>query len=913
MLSSGIIIAFTFGYLALLFAIAWFSEKASAKGIHLSNNPYIYALSLAVYCTAWTYYGSVGRAATNGLEFLTIFIGPSLIAPLWWIVMRKIIRICKVQQISSIADFISSRYGKNITLGGVVTVFCLLGIVPYISIQIKAVATSFDILRTVEADQILPIASFYEDTAFYLALGLALFTILFGTRKIEATAQHEGMVMAIAFESIFKLIAFLSVGVFISYFMYDGFADIFAQAAAQGLDRLFVLNGENGVSEWFWMSVLSMMAILFLPRQFQMGVIENNNEKHVDTAMWLFPLYLLLINVFVLPIALGGLIHFPAGSVDADTFVLALPISLGQEWLAMLVYLGGFSAATSMIIVSSVALSIMVSNNLVMPLLLINEDFQKKYQHKLSGILIWTRRLAIMGVIFLAYLYYREVAARFTLVSIGLISFVAIAQFTPAIIGGIYWKKGTRLGALLGIIAGFVVWFYTLVLPTMVTSGYFPETIMTEGPFGMGFLKPYSLFGFEEMEFVSHGLFFSLSFNLIIYAAVSLLSEQNSKEHNQAVIFVDIFKYSTITDSSIVWKGQAYLPDLESLLHNFLGEAKTKTVLEDFSRQRGESINASLYADAELVNYSERLLSGIIGSASARIMVASVVKEEEISMDEVLGILKETRELKSLNEKLRVKTLELKKASERLQKMNEKLLLNDQLKDEFISTVTHEMKTPITSIRAFSEILLDEDLPEEDKKKFLDIIIKETQRMNRLIDQVLDIEKFDSGKQELNLVSTDLRIIILQAAESMDQLFKEKGINFNIHMDIPDIELELDEDRIKQVLLNLLSNALKFAKSKVELQAYHQEGSLLIKVLDDGAGIPEEEIPYLFDKFFQAKNQTQKKPIGSGLGLAISKKIIEYHGGTINVVREKSNTVFFFTIPIKLNLSVADKASSNYE
>jgi len=911
MLSSGVIISFTFGYLALLFAIAWLSEKTSAKGKPLSNNPYIYALSLAVYCTAWTYYGSVGRAATNGLEFLTIFIGPSLLAPLWWIVMRKIIRICKVQQISSIADFISSRYGKNITLGGVVTLFCLLGIVPYISLQIKAVATSFDILR-MEANPYLEAAPFYQDTAFYLALGLAVFTILFGTRKIEATAQHEGMVMAIAFESIFKLMVFLTVGIFVCYFMYDGFADIFAQAASQGLERLFVLNGENGTSEWFWMSVLSMMAILFLPRQFQMGVIENTNEKHLDTAMWLFPLYLLLINVFVLPIALGGLVYFPAGTVDADTFVLALPIAVGKEWLALLVYLGGFSAATSMIIVSSVALSIMISNNLVMPLLLINEDFQKRYQHRLSSILIWTRRIAIMGIIFFAYLYYREVAARFSLVSIGLISFVAIAQFTPAIIGGIYWKKGTRMGALLGIAAGFIVWLYTLVLPTMVTSGYFPETIMTEGPFGLGFLKPYSLFGFEDMDFVSHGLFFSLSINLILYAAISLLSEQSSKEHNQAVIFVDIFKYSTITDSSIVWKGQAYLPDLQSLLNNFLGEEKTQTVLTEFNEKRGNSL-ASDYADAELVNYSERLLSGIIGSASARIMVASVVEEEEISMDEVLGILKETRELKSLNEKLRVKTLELKKASERLQKMNEKLLLNDQLKDEFISTVTHEMKTPITSIRAFSEILLDEDLPEEEKRKFLDIIIKETQRMNRLIDQVLDIEKFDSGRHDLNLVSTDLRIITLQSAESMDSLFREKGIQFTIQMDLPDMELELDEDRIKQVLLNLLSNALKFAKTQVELLAYEKEGAIMVQVVDDGPGIPEEEVPYIFDKFFQAKNQTHKKPIGSGLGLAISKKIIEHHGGMINAVRERNRTVFSFTIPKKLDLSVADKANSTYE
>ena len=904
MLSNGLIISFTFGYLALLFAIAWFSEKATANGRSMSSNPYIYALSLAVYCTAWTYYGSVGRAATNGLEFITIFIGPSLIAPLWWIIMRKIIRICKVQQISSIADFISSRYGKNITLGGVVTVFCLLGIVPYISIQIKAIATSFDILRYTDPN--FTIAPYYQDTAFYLSIGLAFFTILFGTRKIEATAQHEGMVMAIAFESIFRLVAFLTVGIFVSFFVFDGFADIFTQAASLGLEHLYVLQGDNGVSEWFWMSVLSMMAILFLPRQFQMGVIENTNEKHLDKAMWLFPLYLLLINVFVIPIALGGLIHFPTGTVDADTFVLALPISFGQEWLALLVYLGGFSAATSMIIVSSVALSIMVSNNLVMPILLINEDFQRKYQHRLGSILIWTRRLAIMLIIFFAYVYYREVAARFSLVFIGLISFVAIAQFTPAIVGGIYWKKGTRTGALMGIAAGFTLWFYTLVVPTMVTSGYFPDTVMTDGPLGLRFLRPYSLLGFEDMDFVSHGLFFSLSINLIIYGAVSLLSTQSVKEHNQAVIFVDIFKYSTILDSSVVWKGQAYLPDLKSLLYNFLGEAKTQMMLEEFSRQTGKSISDSVYADSELVNYSERILSGIIGSASARIMVASVVKEEEISMDEVIGILKETQELKSLNEKLRIKTQELKKASEKLLSLNKKLLLNDQLKDEFISTVTHEMKTPITSIRAFSEILLDDDLPEEDKKRFLDIIIKETQRMNRLIDQVLDIEKFDSGRQQLRFEKTDLRILVLQAAESMQQLFKENDKAFTMHLDIPDMELEFDEDRIQQVLINLLSNALKFAKEKVELLAYEQDESIVIKVRDDGPGVPEEEKPYIFDKFFQAKNQTSKKPVGSGLGLAISRKIVEHHGGKISVEREDGYTSFSFTIPIKVSKTLAD-------
>ncbi|MCH7413016.1 sensor histidine kinase [Belliella sp. R4-6] len=897
MFSNALIISFTFGYLALLFAIAWFSERSASKGRRLSNHPAIYALTLAVYCTAWTYYGSVGRAATNGLEFLTIYIGPSLIAPLWWIVMRKIIRISKVQRISSIADFISSRYGKNVTLGGVVTIVCLLGILPYTSIQIKGIASSFQILQGSGVTETLANLPFYQDTAFYLALGLALFTVLFGTRNIEATAQHEGMVMAVAFESIFKLIAFLIVGVFVSYFVFDGFTDIFSKAVAEGLDHLFVMQGENSASEWFWMSVLSMMAILFLPRQFQMGVIENTNERHVDTAMWLFPLYLLLINIFVLPIAFGGLVHFPIGNYEADTFVLAFPIAFDQKWLAILVYLGGFSAATGMIIVSTIALSTMVSNNLVMPLLLINDQFQKRYQHRLGLVLIWSRRVSIFLIILAAYLYYKQIAGQFTLVSIGLISFVGIAQFAPAIIGGIYWKKGARIGALVGILAGFSIWFYTLVVPTMVIAGYISEVLLNEGLFGLGFLKPQSLLGFSDLSYISHGLFFSLTINSILYVVISIFSQQTSKEHNQAIIFVDIFRYSESLDTAIVWKGQAYVPDLRVLLMNFLGVNKTDDALQDFVKHTGKKLDDKIYADPELVNYSELLLSGIIGSASARIIVASVVKEEEISMEEVLGILKEARELKSLNDQLEINSKELQIASEKLKSLNESLQINDMLKDEFISTVTHEMRTPITSIRAFSEILLDQDLPEADRARFLEIIIQETKRMSRLIDQVLDLERFDSGRQELNLENSNVDSLILEVIDSMKHIFLEKGLHFEYNLINSNVLIQMDQDRIKQVLLNLLSNASKFANSKVILKAKITESHLLISVSDDGKGIPEEELPYIFDKFFQAKNQTSKKPLGSGLGLAISKKIVEYHHGTIEVRRILNYTCFEFTLP----------------
>ncbi|MCH7403272.1 ATP-binding protein [Belliella kenyensis] len=901
MFSNLIIIFFTFGYLALLFAIAWFSELKAKQGKRLSNHPAIYALTLAVYCTVWTYYGSVGRAATNGLEFLTIYIGPSLIAPLWWLIMRKIIRISKVQRISSIADFISSRYGKNITLGGVVTVVCLLGVLPYTSIQIKGVASSFEILQGASSIALLQVVPFYQDTAFYLAIGLALFTVLFGTRDIEATAQHEGMVMAVAFESIFKLLAFLVVGIFVSFFVFDGVVEIFDQAEKAGLSTLFQMKGDGSPTEWFWMSALSMMAILFLPRQFQMSVIENSNERHIDTAMWLFPLYLLLINLFVMPIALGGLVYFPSGSFEADTFVLAFPIAFDQKWLALLVFLGGFSAATGMIIVSTIALSTMVSNNLVMPALLLSKHFQARNQHQLGKILIWTRRLAIFGIILAAYLYYRHVAGQFTLVSIGLISFVAIAQFAPAIIGGIFWKRGARVGALAGIIGGFIIWFYTLVIPTMITTGYIDESLMTEGLLGIGWLKPHGLLGFEDLSYITHGLFFSLSINVMLYGTLSLLANQSSKEHNQAAVFVDIFKHSETMDDVVIWKGQAYLYDLKRLLSSFIGKERTDQVLEEFEKSTGKSLNQNEMVDPALVNYSERLLSGIIGAASARIMVSSVVKEEEITMDEVLGILKETQELKSLNNELNAKSQALKKATEELQDLNQTLRLNDMLKDEFISTVTHEMKTPITSIRAFSEILLEEEgsLSQDESRKFLDIIIQETNRMTRLIDQVLDLERFDSGKQELNLENVAVKSILMQAVNSIAQVIKEKGLKLTVAIELENIEMIMDQDRITQVILNLMSNASKFAQRDIYFQAKINQDQLIVTIKDDGKGIPEEEVPFIFDKFFQAKNQTSKKPIGSGLGLAICKKIITYHQGNIKVERLDGMTCFEFSIPIQ--------------
>jgi len=897
MLSRELIIGVTFAYLAVLFALAWYAERAGSRGQKLASHPWIYALSLAVYCTAWTFYGSVGRAASNGMEFMAIYVGPCLIAPLWWVVMRKIIRISKVMNISSIADFISSRYGKSANLGAMVTIFCLIGILPYVSLQLQGITNSLEVLQFSAGESSSQNFSIFSDPGFYMALGLAAFTILFGTRDLDATSRHDGLVLAVAFESIFKLVAFLAIGVFVSFFLFDGLPDIFSKASESGLSHLFVFTGESGASDWFWMGILSMMAVLFLPRQFQMGVIENTSEKHLDTAMWLFPLYLLLINVFVLPIALAGLMIFENQPVNADTFVLAIPSEFGKSGLALFGYLGGFAAATSMIIVSAISLSTMVSTNLLMPVLVANTKFQQRIQARLPKILIWGRRFTILGIILLAYFYFRALGNFYSLVSTGLISFVAIAQLTPSIVGGIFWKQGSKSGAIWGLLVGMLLWSFTLIVPTLVEAGYLGRAILSDGLFGIDWLRPQALLGMTGLSAVSHGLVFSLFPNVFLYILISLLSKQSSREHNQAILFVDIFNHGKNPDRSIVWKGQASLPDIKSLLENFLGEKKTKKALQEFSESTGRDPESDGFADPELVNYSQRLLAGVIGAASARILVDSVVKAEEISLDELLDILKETQEIKSLNLELKSKSKALKKASERLSLANEALKLNDMLKDEFISTVTHEMKTPITSIRAFSEILLDENLDEGDKRRFLQIIIDETGRMTRLIDQVLDLERFDSGKQKLNMQKSDLASLVIETGESMTQVFTEKGLKFSVDLNFEQLEMLVDTDRIRQVILNLLSNASKFASSKVILSAFENDDDLILEVKDDGNGIPDEEIPYIFDKFYQAKNQTSKKPIGSGLGLAISKKIIDYHGGTILLGREGEMTVFSVILP----------------
>ena len=908
------------GYLGVLFAIAYIGDKRADAGRSLIANPWVYALSLAVYCTTWTFYGSVGRAAATGIGFLPIYLGPTLMAVLWWFVLRKMIRISHANRITSIADFVASRYGKSQLLGGLVTVIAVVGIVPYIALQLKAVAVSVGILLSDPATAVVVhgatgilsdpatgaaargATGLLDDHAFYIALLLAAFTILFGTRHLDATERHEGMVAAIAFESLIKLIAFMLVGAFVTWGLYDGLGDIFRRAAAEPrLQPLMTLSSVGGqYTGWASLTLLSMFAIMFLPRQFQIAVVENVDERHLRKAIWIFPMYLVAINVFVLPIAFGGLLLFPEGGIDADTFVLALPLHEGQLALAMFAFVGGLSAATAMVIVETIALSTMMCNDLVMPLLLRLGLLRSAGARDLSGMLLGIRRGAIVLVLLLGYLYFRLAGEAYALVSIGLISFAAVAQFAPVMLGGMYWRNGTRDGALGGLVAGFLVWAYTLLLPSFAKSGWLPIEFLEQGLFGMSLTRPQALFGLTGLDQITHCLFWSMLANIGCYVGISLFTRPSASEAAQSLRFVEVFTRAAAVPQ--FWRGSASLDELQKLLRRFLGTARADEIFAAYARRRGWPAHVPLRADAALVTFAETELAGAIGAASARAIVASVVQEEPLSIDDIMRILDETSEAIAHSRALEQKSHELEAATAQLRAANERLKELDRLKDDFVSTVSHELRTPLTSIRAFSQILFndpDTDLPR--RKEFLGIIVNESERLTRLINDVLDLAKLESGRAKWHVTALDLREIIVDAVAATSQLFRERTIGIRTRISIDQAAVKADRDRLMQVLINLLSNAAKFCQSgtgQVEVELRRLDGFFQVDVADNGPGVAPEQQELIFEKFRQAGDTLTSKPQGTGLGLPISRQIVEHFGGRL-WLRSTPGTgaTFSFTMP----------------
>ena len=876
------IAAVAIGYLCVLFAVARWGDRRADAGRSVISSPAIYALSMAVYCTAWTFYGSVGRATANGIDFVAIYLGPTLAGVLWWHVTRKMLRISKANRITSIADFVAARYGKSPLLGGVVAVVALIVITPYIALQLKAVSASVDVLAGIEGGRGGWILG---DTALYVAALLAAFAILYGTRHIDATERHEGMVAAIAFESMVKLVAFLAVGMFVAFSMFDGPGEIFARAAADpAIAPLLGSAGSTGPAGWVTLVLLSMAAILFLPRQFQVAIVENVDERHLAGASWMFPLYLLAINVFVFPIALAGLLLFPAGTVDGDMFVLALPLAAGATHIALIVFIGGLAAATGMVIVETIALATMLCNDLAMPILLRIRRLDLAARADLTGLLTAIRRGSIVLVLGLGYLYFEVIGGSYALVSIGLLSFAAVAQFAPAILGGMYWRGATRAGALGGLCGGFALWAYTLLLPAFARSGWMDPSFLSEGPFAIAALRPYALFGAPLGDPLTHALFWSMVANIGLFVGLSLATRPGATERAQAARFVAAFSHDE-TERGQGWAGRARYADLVDLAGRFVGPARARQAFAEHARARGLDPARLERADAGVVRFAERLLAGAIGAASARVMMTTAVKGQDVGLDEVMAVLDEATAVIEHSRQLEQKSAALEAASAELRAANARLQELDRLKDEFLTTVTHELRTPLTSIRSFSEILHDNPgLDDAQRRSFLGIVIAESERLTRLINQVLDLAKIEAGRFEWQIAPTDLRAVVADAIAATSGIFAERGVVLEADLADGIRPVLADRDQAMQVVVNLLSNAVKFSPGgtgHVHVALRAADAGATLSVQDNGPGIAAENLPLLFEKFRQFGDQRSGKPEGTGLGLAICRRIVEHLGGRV--------------------------------
>ena len=855
-------------YLALLFFIAFWAEKR--KSNFWANNPYVYSLSLAVYCTAWTYYGSIGVAANQGLEYLAIYIGPIIIIPAWIVINSKIIRISRVNKISSIADFISLRYGNSRSFGAIISVVCILAIIPYIGLQIKAISDTFHLVTKSENPN-----NIFTDTATYVVLLIAIFSSYYGTRYVDASEKRLGIISAVAVESFLKLIFFVILGIFVTYGIFNGFDDIYEKAKnLPDFTQRNSFNGLEGSFNWMLTSMLSMTAIFLLPRQFHTTIIENRKENHLKTAIWVFPLYLLIFNFFVFPIAWGGKILFLGQNVNPELFPILIPQKFGSILISVIVFLGGLSASISMIIISSITLSIMLSNNVIIPYGWI-DTFKTKNDTFNNKNIVNIRKVSIFLLIITAFVFYKYLILESSLFSVGLVSFVLIAQLAPSFFGAIFWRRGTYTGAVIGLILGILICYINLIIPQYLKA-INPELAINQYRILQFFKIPY-------LETIPQVFFWSLLANATVFTIISVSSKGNYRERNYAEIYVDINRYIQNHEGAYIWKGKANVSDIRKILVKFLGDKKTKQALKIFNLKYNID-DENDTADSRFIKFSENLLSGRIGTASAKILIEGVTKEDKISLPEVLKILEESKENITLNRKLTEQSRQLRRLSDDLRSANSSLIEKDKQKDDFLDSVTHELRTPITAIRAAGEILLDDDdIPVEIKKDFLENIISESDRLNEIINDILYLDKLESGTIKLNINKNNIIDTYHKALKPIYHLIQQKNIHHSEINLLNDNEFYYDEARIIQVFQNILGNAYKFTEESGMIQVKFQEKDhfLKIEIFNTGKNIPIEDIELIFDKFYQSKHQNIRKPVGTGLGLAICKKIIDAHQGKI--------------------------------
>ncbi|EPX85621.1 ATP-binding protein [Salipiger mucosus] len=885
------LIAVCAAYALFLFAIAFAAERVALRGrTGWLRSPVVYTLSLSIYCTAWTFYGAVGSAVRSGFEYLTIYLGPSLVLVGWWWILRKLVRIGRAQRITSVADLISSRYGKSNLLGVGVTILAVVGTTPYIALQLQSVTLSFEVFAAGD----MAAGEEKGHTALWVAAGLALFTVIFGTRNLDANERHNGVVMAIAVEAVVKLAALLAVGVFVVWGVSGGVEQTLARIDASALGRWRIDGGR-----WAGLMLLSAAAFLCLPRIFQVLVVENDDETHLRTASWAFPLYLGLMSLFVVPIAVAGLDLLPPGS-NPDLFVLTVPLSQGRDGLAMLSFLGGFSSATSMVIVAAIALSTMVSNHVVMPLWLRFAEPGATVSGDVRNVVLTSRRLSIIGVVMLGYLYYRLSGGGAALATIGLVSFTGVAQVLPAMLGGIFWRGATRVGALTGLTLGFGCWGYTLFLPSFGPGVFLPEAWMVHGPFGLSWLRPQALFGIGGMDPLLHALFWSMALNTAGFVAASLASFPTPLERLQGAQFVHVFDHSPSPRS---WTGgAAQAEDLMIMAQRILGAPDARALFEREARRQG--LHGGLPDPTPgFLETLERELAGSVGAATAHAMVGQIVGGMSVSVEDLMAVADETAQMMEYSARLRAQSQELARTAAQLREANAKLTRLSVQKDAFLSQISHELRTPMTSIRAFSEILRDtEGLAPEDQHKYASIIHDEAIRLTRLLDDLLDLSVLENGQVSLNLREGLLSDVLDRAVAAAAA--DETGARLRIERDpaAEQVWLNTDLDRLSQVFINLVANARKYCdavRPVLEIRVSAGE-EVVIDFIDNGQGIGREARDMIFEKFARVSDQ---KAGGAGLGLAICRQIMVRLGGNISYLSGQPGAAFRVVLPANIALA----------
>lgn len=885
MLTVNVLLFVCLGYVAILFSVAFIVDRRTRhKPIRWLHSSVIYTLSISVYCTSWTFYGAVGSAARNGLEFITIYLGPTLVFIGWWWLLRKLVRIGRAHRITSIADLISSRYGKSPSLAVLVTIIAVIAITPYIALQLQSVTNSYQVIAG-DGDG--------TTTAFWIAAGMALFTILFGTRNLDANERHHGVVAAIALEAIVKLLALIAVGVFATFFVADGLADVFTS------EHTDVIRGTESIfgPRWVVLTFLSATAIICLPRQFQVTVVENIEERHVATASWLFPLYMLGMTIFIVPIALVGQNVMPTGS-NPDLYVLTLPLAEQRNELAMLAFLGGFSSATSMVIVAAIAASTMVSNHIVMPIALRLLPSSKAVSGDVRSLLLTSRRFSIAAILGLGFLYFYISGGSDALAAIGLIAFVGVAQFLPSLLGGIFWRSATRRGAIAGLVIGFILWAYTLFLPSFDGHFILSADVIDHGLLGLSLLRPQALLGLENLDPLVHAVVWSVGMNALFFVIVSSLTTPDALERLQGALFVDVYKSSTGSASSISAEA-ADTEDLFVLAQRILGNETARRLFEEMAAAQGIEQGLPHPTDMVIVRL-ERELAGSIGAASAHAMVTRIAGGQTVSITELIDIADETQQVIETSRQLEEKSAELERTAEQLRQVNIRLRTLDAQKDQFLSQVSHELRTPMTSIRSFSEILMNEDdISQEERERFVGIINQESLRLTRLLDEILDINRLEAGISKLTLVDMDANAAVNAALDIISGMTHTAGVTVRKELAAHPLKIQANDDRLRQVLINVLANAVKYNTAddpEIRVRTELVDDFVHIDIIDNGGGVPADVSPSIFDKFSRGIRRTTTS--GAGLGLPISLALMHAMRGDLTLEYVDDNTNYFrLTLP----------------